>query len=81
MTAHVSESSPTALRLFGAVLLYRDEQRVLARQHSVILEKAKAPRLGAGSLVTGTLVDEVLDLSDLRPRERRGVQPQRDRLV
>jgi PRTRC genetic system protein B len=67
MTAHVSESSPTALRLFGAVLLYRDEQRVLARQHSVILEKAKAPRLGAGSLVTGTLVDELLDLSDRRP--------------
>ena len=67
MTAIVSESSPTALELFAAVLLYRDRDRVLARQHSVILEKGKSPRLGAGSLVTGTLVDELLDLSDRRP--------------
>jgi PRTRC genetic system protein B len=64
MTAHVSESSPTALRLFGAVLLYRDAQRVLARQHPVVIEKGNAPRLGAGSLVTGTMVDELLELSD-----------------
>jgi PRTRC genetic system protein B len=67
MSAIVSEDSPTALRLFRAVLLYRDAQRVLARAHPVILEPGQAPRLGAGSLVTGTLVDELLDLSDRRP--------------
>jgi PRTRC genetic system protein B len=67
MTAFVSESSPSALRLFAAVLLYRDTTRVLARQHPVVLDKGKAPRLGAGALVTGTLVDELLELSDRRP--------------
>jgi len=67
MSARISERSPTALCLFAAVLLYRDSERVLARQHPVIVEKDKAPRLGAGSLVTGTLVDELLELSDRRP--------------
>ena len=67
MTATISEQSPTALTLFAAVLLYRDTGRVLARQHPVVLEKDKAPRLGAGSLVTGNLVDELLELSDRRP--------------